>query len=114
MRANAKRYPNKPWTDEEDACLISLVEKYGKKQWSKIGIEMESKGFPKRLSSHYRYRWNNHLDPSISNDEWSKKETDMLISLHTELGNKWSEISKRLDGRYVCKGRDDWVEVQRL
>ena len=108
MRANAKRNPSKPWTDEEDECLTSLVEKYGKKQWSKIGVEMESKGFLKRLSSHYRYRWNNHLDPSLSTCEWSREETNLLIALHTELGNKWSAISKRLDGRYVSRRRCDW------
>ena len=108
MRANAKRNPSKPWTDEEDEWLTSLVEKYGKKQWSKIGVEMESKGFLKRLSSHYRYRWNNHLDPSLSTCEWSREETNLLIALHTELGNKWSAISKRLDGRYVSGRRCDW------
>jgi hypothetical protein len=46
-------------------------------------------------------RYNNHLDPALSKDEWSASEELALFRLHDQLGNKWAVISQRLStGRY--------------
>lgn len=46
-------------------------------------------------------RYNNHLDPALSKDEWSPSEELALFRLHDQLGNKWAVISQRLStGRY--------------
>lgn len=47
-------------------------------------------------------RYNNHLDPSLSKDEWSHAEELALFRLHDQLGNKWAVISQRLNtNRYI-------------
>ena len=41
----------------------------------------------------------NHLDPSIKKSQFSAREDLKLLQLQSELGNKWSEIIKNLQGR---------------
>ena len=52
-------------------------------------------------------RYNNHLDPALSKDEWSPSEELALFRLHDTLGNKWAVISQRLStGRYCFLTQD--------
>ncbi|CAI9752636.1 unnamed protein product [Fraxinus pennsylvanica] len=43
-----------------------------------------------------RERWHNHLKPDIKKDKWSEEEDMRLIEAHKELGNRWSQIARRL------------------
>ena len=48
-----------------------------------------------------RRRWVNYLDPSIKSEEWTSEEERRMFAFQAKFGNKWSEIAKELDGRYL-------------
>ena len=52
-----------------------------------------------RNGKQCRERWHNHLDLIVNKDNWTEKEENILFSKHLEYGNKWSDISKYLQGR---------------
>ena len=56
----------KPWTEEEDAMVMKLVEKYGPQKWSFIAKFVQG-----RAGKQCRERWHNHLNPKILKEEWS-------------------------------------------
>jgi len=89
-----KRSPSSWWTSEEDEKLRSLVDKFGAQRWSVIASNM-----PGRIGKQCRERWANHLCPAVTKGEWTEEEDRLIAEGVSELGNKWSEIVKRLPGR---------------
>ena len=53
------------------------------------------------------------MDPSINRGPWSKQEDDMLIELHSRMGNKWAEIKRHLRGRTENGVKSRFKSIQR-
>ena len=82
------------WTLEEDNTIIKFVAEHGTKNWTKLALLL-----PGRIGKQCRERWRNHLDPEVKRQPWTKEEDDILIDLHSTLGNQWVKIAESLPGR---------------
>ncbi|CAE7910554.1 V-MYB [Symbiodinium sp. KB8] len=106
-----------PWSQEEDSELRRWVAaRYGEGfvdssiiEWSQAASEV----FHNRSTKQIRERWCNVLDPSIKRDEWAEHELRILFEAQQELGNKWSEIAKRLPGRPEAAVKNTFYSSQR-
>ncbi|KAI3784712.1 hypothetical protein L1987_43817 [Smallanthus sonchifolius] len=96
------------WNSQEDRLLVQLVKQYGDSKWSRIAEKL-----PGRIAKQCRDRWQNHLRPDITKDAWSEEEDKLLIAIHKEVGNKWSEIARRLPGRSENTIKNHWNATKR-
>eukprot|EP00359_Climacostomum_virens_P007823 CAMPEP_0204909476 /NCGR_PEP_ID=MMETSP1397-20131031/8199_1 /ASSEMBLY_ACC=CAM_ASM_000891 /TAXON_ID=49980 /ORGANISM="Climacostomum Climacostomum virens, Strain Stock W-24" /LENGTH=233 /DNA_ID=CAMNT_0052079329 /DNA_START=28 /DNA_END=726 /DNA_ORIENTATION=- len=99
-RSNSKNSRRRPWTPDEDRAIARLVYENGTKHWTvisdKLNKEYSIKG---RTGKQCRERWHNHLDPTITKEQWSVDEERLLFESHITLGNKWADIANLLPGR---------------
>jgi len=87
------------WGEEENVCLLAIVQRRGAKDWRSIADELNLTGTYKRKPKQCRERWHNFLNPDISRQEWSTKDDIFLLECIEEVGKKWSQVAKRLPGR---------------
>ena len=83
-----------PWTAAEDAKVVELVAEHGPQKWSLIASQL-----PGRIGKQCRERWWNHLNPNIKKDQWTPEEDQIILTLHQQLGNQWSAMTRFLPGR---------------
>ena len=100
--------PPLQWTEEEDAKLKALVEEHGCAKWAVIAAVMKSK-----TSKQCRRRWKNVLDMDAKCSSWTPEEDQQLIAYHGELGNKWTEISRRFGDRTDNAVKNRWHSLCR-
>lgn len=86
--------PRRMWLPYEDQLVLKLVERYGL-NWKAIAEDMNNI----RTSKQIRDRWNNKLDPSLENAQWTREEQNLLLTLFEEHGKKWCKIAKLMPGR---------------
>ncbi|PWA99102.1 homeodomain-like protein [Artemisia annua] len=92
------------WTPEEDQILIDYIQAHGHGSWRALpklaGLQ--------RCGKSCRLRWTNYLRPDIKRGKFSKEEEDIILHLHSVIGNKWSTIATRLPGRTDNEIKNYW------
>ena len=104
------------WNPSEDKSLRELVQLRGACKWSSIAKELNMKvhnSFPARKGKQCRERWINHLNPQFQKRKWTEEEDEIVKGMQKRLGNKWSEISKLLDGRTENQVKNRWKSLKK-
>lgn len=82
------------WTCEEDQMLKHWVETQGATKWAKCANVIEG-----RSGKQCRERWMNSLNPDVKKGDWTVEEDSLIFRLYNQLGAKWSDIAKQIEGR---------------
>nr|BAD04026.1 Myb protein [Oryza sativa Japonica Group] len=83
------------WTSKEDDVLASYIKSHGEGKWR----EVPQRAGLRRCGKSCRLRWLNYLRPNIKRGNIDDDEEELIVRLHTLLGNRWSLIAGRLPGR---------------
>jgi len=83
-----------PWSQAEDAYLVQLVHTQGALNWVRIAQLIGSRS-PKQC----RERYHQNLKPSLNHEPISPEEGLQIERLVGEMGKRWAEIARRLQGR---------------
>ncbi|GAX76297.1 hypothetical protein CEUSTIGMA_g3742.t1 [Chlamydomonas eustigma] len=102
------------WTSDEMTLLAAAVkavdngELPGSYYWEKVASLV-----PRRTAKQCRTKWLNEMREGICKGPWSLREEYILILVHSAVGNKWSKISKYLNGRPENTVKNHWSATSR-
>lgn len=92
------------WSPEEDEKLLNHITKYGHGCWSSVPKQAGLQ----RCGKSCRLRWINYLRPDLKRGTFSQQEEDLIVELHSVLGNRWSQIAAQLPGRTDNEIKNLW------
>ncbi|KAJ8748789.1 hypothetical protein K2173_011344 [Erythroxylum novogranatense] len=92
------------WSPEEDEKLINYMLTNGQGCWSDIA---RNAGL-QRCGKSCRLRWINYLRPDLKRGAFCPQEEELIVHLHSILGNRWSQIAARLPGRTDNEIKNFW------
>ena len=95
----------KRFTPEEDRILKKTVKKGKLKTWEAI-----SQLLPGRTARQCRDRYNNYLFKQITNAQWTEEEDQIIIKMYEQIGSKWTQIAKSLQGRSGNNVKNRWYK----
>ncbi|KAJ7947557.1 MYB transcription factor [Quillaja saponaria] len=92
------------WSPEEDDKLMNYMLNNGQGCWTDVA---RNAGL-QRCGKSCRLRWINYLRPDLKRGAFSPQEEELIIHLHSLLGNRWSQIAARLPGRTDNEIKNFW------
>lgn len=107
MGARRKAKTKRKFTQEEDALLTSLVEKYGE-DWDNVSSHM-----PTRNARQVRDRYVNYLSPDVRMEPFTLEEDELIVEKINEIGPRWILMKKYFKGRSDIALKNRWLIVER-
>jgi len=83
--SNESNVKKGPWTPEEDEKLMDYISKHGRGTWRTLPKQAGLN----RNGKSCRLRWENYLRPDIKRGKLTEEEEQLIINLHSVLGNKY-------------------------
>nr|GEW87951.1 transcription factor MYB46-like [Tanacetum cinerariifolium] len=92
------------WSPDEDEKLMNYMLRNGQGCWTDIA---RNAGL-QRCGKSCRLRWINYLRPDLKRGAFSPQEEQLIVHLHSIIGNRWSQIAARLPGRTDNEIKNFW------